>query len=228
MRIGVPKEFFCDYLHPEVASLFYDFIEILSSTGNMVVYDLDLHNTERYCKSWQDIRLAEAAQIHLKWLDTRADDHSHEVRQMLVRGTRISAVDYINSIRTVKEIRNEFLAVFSDRKLNAFVVPTTIIPAPRFDEETVSVGKNVVLETRQALLRNTIVFNSTGLPTINIPIGLTKDKMPIGAQIIGPPFKEEMVLSIAYSYECMNNSWINSHLTLLQSIKKIIDISLPL
>jgi aspartyl-tRNA(Asn)/glutamyl-tRNA(Gln) amidotransferase subunit A len=206
MRIGVPKEFFCDYLHPEVEGLFYDFIEILSSTGNIVVYDLDLHNTERYYKSWQDIRLAEAAEIHLKWLNTRADNYSHEVRQMLVQGTKISAVDYINSIRTVKEIRNEFLAVFSDRKLDAIVVPTTIISAPRFDEETVSVGKNVVLETRQALLRNTIVFNSTGLPTMNIPIGLTKDNMPIGAQIIGPPFKEEIILSIAYSYECMNNS----------------------
>jgi aspartyl-tRNA(Asn)/glutamyl-tRNA(Gln) amidotransferase subunit A len=206
MRIGVPKEFFCDYLHPEVEGLFYDFIEILSSTGNIVVYDLDLHNTERYYKSWQDIRLAEAAEIHLKWLNTRADNYSHEVRQMLVQGTKISAVDYINSIRTVKEIRNEFLAVFSDRKLDAIVVPTTIISAPRLDEETVSVGKNVVLETRQALLRNTIVFNSTGLPTMNIPIGLTKDNMPIGAQIIGPPFKEEIILSIAYSYECMNNS----------------------
>jgi aspartyl-tRNA(Asn)/glutamyl-tRNA(Gln) amidotransferase subunit A len=206
MRIGIPKEFFCDYLHPQVEGLFYDFIEILSSTGNIVVYDLDLHNTERYCKSWQDIRLAEAAEIHLKWLNTRADDYSHEVRQMLVQGTKISAVDYINSIRTVKEIRNEFLAVFSDRKLDAIVVPTTIISAPRFDEETVSEGKNVVLETRQALLRNTIVFNSTGLPTMNIPIGLTKDNMPIGVQIIGPPFKEEIILSIAYSYECMNNS----------------------
>jgi Asp-tRNA(Asn)/Glu-tRNA(Gln) amidotransferase A subunit family amidase len=30
--------------------------------------------------------------------------------------------------------------------------------------------------------------------------------MPVGAQIIGPPFNEDMILSIAYSYECMNNS----------------------
>lgn len=30
--------------------------------------------------------------------------------------------------------------------------------------------------------------------------------MPVGAQIIGPPFKEEIILSIAYNYEDMNNS----------------------
>jgi Asp-tRNA(Asn)/Glu-tRNA(Gln) amidotransferase A subunit family amidase len=30
--------------------------------------------------------------------------------------------------------------------------------------------------------------------------------MPVGAQIIGPPLKEEIILSIAYNYEGMNNS----------------------
>ena len=94
----------------------------------------------------------------------------------------------------------------NNSKIDVIITPITIIPAPRFDEETVSTGKNTVLETRQALLLNAIVFNSTGLPAIGIPVGLTTDNMPVGAHIIGPPFSEDMVLSIAYSYECMNNS----------------------
>jgi aspartyl-tRNA(Asn)/glutamyl-tRNA(Gln) amidotransferase subunit A len=98
------------------------------------------------------------------------------------------------------------LGTNNNSKIDAIITPTTIIPALRFDEETVSIGKNTVLETRQALLRNTIVFNGTGLPAISIPIGLTQYNMPVGAQIIGPPFREDTILSIAYSYECMNNS----------------------
>ena len=74
------------------------------------------------------------------------------------------------------------------------------------DQETVNIGDGTILQTREALLRNTIVFNSTGLPAISIPIGLTKDNMPVGAQIIGPPFKEEIILSIAYNYEDIINS----------------------
>ena len=170
-----------------------------------LVHDLNSHNTEKYYTSWRDIRLAEAAEIHLKWLNTRAYDYSDEVRDMLIQGTKISAVDYIRALRTVKEIRKEFLSILS-RNVDTIITPTTIIPALRFDEETVRIDKNTVLETRQALLRNTIVFNSTGLPAISIPIGLTKDNMPVGAQIIGPPFREDMVLSIAYNYECLNNS----------------------
>jgi Asp-tRNA(Asn)/Glu-tRNA(Gln) amidotransferase A subunit family amidase len=58
------------------------------------------------------------------------------------------------------------LGTNNNSKIDAIIIPTTIIPALRFDEETVSIGKNTVLETLQALLRNTIVFNGTGLPAI--------------------------------------------------------------
>ena len=100
--------------------------------------------------------------------------------------------------------------MFSGRKIDAIVVPTTIISAPSINDNVVSVGKNVVIETRQALLQNTIVFNSTGLPAISVPIGLTKEKMPVGVQIIGPPFREDIILSIAYCYEQKRSStWIH-------------------
>jgi hypothetical protein len=64
----------------------------------------------------------------------------------------------------------------------------------------------VLLHTSEALLRNTIIFNSTGLPAISIPIGLTKDNMPIGIQIIGAPFREDLILSIAYNCETIINN----------------------
>jgi aspartyl-tRNA(Asn)/glutamyl-tRNA(Gln) amidotransferase subunit A len=206
LRIGIQKKYFFDHVHPQVERVFYDFIETLGWAGSIVVYDLDLHNTEKYHRAWQEIRLAEASEIHSKWLNTRANDYSQEVRQMLVQGTKISAVDYISAVNTVRKLRKEFLSILN-HKVDAIIVPTTIIPAPRFDEEGVSIDMNTVVKTREALLRNTIVFNSTGLPAISIPIGLTtKDNMPVAAQIIGAPFKEETILSIAHNYEHTNNS----------------------
>ena len=46
----------------------------------------------------------------------------------------------------------------NNSKIDVIITPTTIIPAARFDEETVSTGKSTVLETRQALLRNTVAL----------------------------------------------------------------------
>jgi aspartyl-tRNA(Asn)/glutamyl-tRNA(Gln) amidotransferase subunit A len=114
-----------------------------------------------------------------------------------VQGKEISAVDYIQSLKAAGEIKSEILATMSNNEVDAIVVPTTIVAAPRISDSVVNVGNNVVVETRRALLQNTIVFNSTGLPAISIPIGLTKENMPVGVQIIGPPFREEIILSIA-------------------------------
>ena len=206
LRIAVPDEYFCDSLHSEIAGLFYEFVDFLRSMKTVVIDDIKLQDTEEYYESWRNIRLAEATNVHLNWINRRAEDYSPEVRKMLLEGKRISAADYIKSLRTVKEIKSEFLAMFSDRKIDAIVVPSTIVPAPRVVDNIVRVGKNVVLETRQALLRNTIVFNSTGLPAISIPIGFTNSNMPVGVQIVGPPFKEEIILSVAYCYEQISSS----------------------
>jgi aspartyl-tRNA(Asn)/glutamyl-tRNA(Gln) amidotransferase subunit A len=130
VRIGIPRESFFDYLYPEIQDLFYDFIETLRSNESIIVFDLDLHNTEKYFKSWRDIRLAEAAEIHLKWLNTgAAEGYSNEVRNMLIQG-RISAVDYIRALKTVKEIKKEFLSILgtnNNSKIDAIITPTTII-----------------------------------------------------------------------------------------------------
>jgi aspartyl-tRNA(Asn)/glutamyl-tRNA(Gln) amidotransferase subunit A len=206
VRIAVLKKYFCDNMHAEISDLFYSFVDFLRSLKTELIDDLNLQNTDNYYNSWRNIRLAEATNVHLSWLNSRPDDYSPEVKEMLVQGKRISAVDYIHSLKAVNKIKNEILAMMSNRKIDAIVVPTTIIAAPRISDSVVSVGDNIALETRQALLQNTILFNSTGLPAISIPIGVTKDNLPIGAQIIGPPFREEVILSIAYCYERIINS----------------------
>jgi aspartyl-tRNA(Asn)/glutamyl-tRNA(Gln) amidotransferase subunit A len=86
----------------------------------------------------------------------------------------------------------------------------SIIPAPLFNEQTVSIGSKTILQTREAL-RNTIGFNSTGLTAVSIPIGFTRNGLPIGGQIIGPPVKENLILSVAYSFERNIRRSINLH-----------------
>jgi aspartyl-tRNA(Asn)/glutamyl-tRNA(Gln) amidotransferase subunit A len=206
LRIGIPRKYFFDHISSEVESLFYNCIEILSSEGSVVLHDdLNLHNTEQYQRAWQKIRLAEASEIHIKWLKTRADDYSREVRQMLVQGAKVPAVDYISAANMMRKIRKEFLSILNS-KADVIMVPTTIVSAPKFDEEKITTAKDTTLQTREALLQNTILFNGIGLPAISIPIGLIKGKMPIAAQIIGPPFMDQTVMSVAYYYECRNDS----------------------
>lgn len=96
LRIAVLKKYFCDNMPPESADLFSRFVEFLRSIKVLVIDDLNLQNTEKYYSSWNNIRLPEATNVHLRWLNTRADDYSPEVKEMSVKGKGISAVDYIH------------------------------------------------------------------------------------------------------------------------------------
>ena len=51
------------------------------------------------------------------------------------------------------------------------------------------------------LLRNTRPVNVWGLPAISVPCGFTQSGLPIGLQIAGPPWREDIVLQLAYAYE---------------------------
>ena len=47
----------------------------------------------------------------------------------------------------------------------------------------------------------TVPLNLAGLPGISVPCGYSREKLPIGLQIIGKPLDEMTVLRAAYTYE---------------------------
>ena len=44
-------------------------------------------------------------------------------------------------------------------------------------------------------------LNLTGFPGVSVPVGLSNEGLPIGVQVIGRPFDDEMVLAVAESIE---------------------------
>ena len=200
--VGIPKEYFFDYLQPDVQSVFFEFVDTIKSM-DISVSDVHVGGADKIYESWRPLRLGESAEIHMKWLQNRPEDYGEDVRKMLMQGTEVTAVDYIRAQKFRKELRNEFVKVLQN--LDVLVMPTTPLTAPGFDEQTVVIGGKT-FPIYQALSRNTIGFNSTGLPAVNVPAGFSKDNMPVGIQIVGLPFKEEKILSLAYAYEERNDS----------------------
>ncbi len=44
-------------------------------------------------------------------------------------------------------------------------------------------------------------FNILGNPAAVVPVGFTADGLPVGVQVVGRPFEEELVISVAASIE---------------------------
>jgi aspartyl-tRNA(Asn)/glutamyl-tRNA(Gln) amidotransferase subunit A len=47
----------------------------------------------------------------------------------------------------------------------------------------------------------TISANLAGVPALSIPCGFSGDGLPIGLQLLAAPFKEDVLLRVAYAYE---------------------------
>jgi aspartyl-tRNA(Asn)/glutamyl-tRNA(Gln) amidotransferase subunit A len=47
----------------------------------------------------------------------------------------------------------------------------------------------------------TISTNLAGLPGLSLPCGLSRDGLPIGLQLIGPPLREATIFRAAHAYE---------------------------
>jgi aspartyl-tRNA(Asn)/glutamyl-tRNA(Gln) amidotransferase subunit A len=103
---------------------------------------------------------------------------------------------YIEGRREITQFRHDIRKVFLS--VDVLVTPTTPIPPRTILEAS---ADDPLANPRPPDLRNTLPFNTNGLPTISIPCGFTSTGLPIGLQISGPHGGEAVVLQLAHAYE---------------------------
>jgi len=89
------------------------------------------------------------------------------------------------------------------------VTPTTPVTAPRIDADTFTLdGEDYLVRGPGSgmVSRNTAPTNSTGLPAITVPCGFDQRGLPIGLQLIGRPYQEELLFQAAQAYEHVSPS----------------------
>jgi Asp-tRNA(Asn)/Glu-tRNA(Gln) amidotransferase A subunit family amidase len=112
-------------------------------------------------------------------------------------GENISAAEYIRHRRELEETRRNIERVFAD--VDVLVTPAVPIPAPSIAE--LKANPEALRPAELKLLRNTRPFNVWGLPAISVPCGFTRAGLPIGLQIAGSHWREDLVLRLAGAYE---------------------------
>jgi len=50
-------------------------------------------------------------------------------------------------------------------------------------------------------------LNLAGFPGAAVPVGMSREGLPIGVQIIGRPYEDELVLAVAEAIERGRGSW---------------------
>lgn len=198
LTVGVPTDsLFLDPIEPDVASAIRAAIEVLRGLGVRLI-DVSLPHAADIGAIQSTIILSEAAAFHAEWLRKQSADYSRPVATGLTQGAIIPAIDYVNAQRARRLVRTEVRTLF--QRVDALILPTVPIVAPRRGQSTTIIGTDEVQTTR-ALTRNVSPFNLLGLPALSIPCGFDAQELPIGLQIVGRPFDEELVLRIGHAYQ---------------------------
>lgn len=195
-----PREFFWEALDPGVERLVRAAIDRLEAQG-AEIREVSLPSLDWRHVPQSLIIHAEAAAYHREHLRTRAEEYGAGVRLRLAQGLFVNDGDYLDAQRARKLVCREFRQVM--QQVDALVTPAVPIPAPRIGAGAVIAG-NVEAHPQYFLVRNTGVFNLTGLPAVSVPCGLTEG-LPAGLQIAGGPWEEDTVLRLAQACERAQN-----------------------
>ncbi|NHN39683.1 Asp-tRNA(Asn)/Glu-tRNA(Gln) amidotransferase subunit GatA [Pseudomaricurvus alcaniphilus] len=215
LKIGVPKEYFGEGLHPEVAAHVQAAIAEYQKLGASV-REISLPHTHLAVPAYYVIAPAECS-ANLSRFDgvrygyrcedpkdlddlyrrSRGEAFGDEVkRRILVGAYALSAGYYDAYYRKAQQVRRlikqDFVEAFTE--VDVIMGPTATAPAFEFGAK----GNDPVAMYLEDIY--TIATNLAGLPGLSIPCGLVDNK-PVGLQLIGNYFAEAELLNAAHQFQ---------------------------
>jgi len=216
LKLGLPREYMIGGLDPEVKAAVDAAVKHYAALGAEIV-DISLPHTDYAVATYYIIATAEAS-ANLARFDgirygrrvdgadplelytrTRGAGFGAEVKRRIILGTYVLSSGYYDAyylraqkVRTL--IRNDFLKAFAT--VDAIVTPTAPTAAFKIGEKS---GDPLQMYLSDIF---TISCNLAGICGLSLPCGFTAaPKLPVGLQLLGPPFGEATLLKLAHAYE---------------------------
>jgi aspartyl-tRNA(Asn)/glutamyl-tRNA(Gln) amidotransferase subunit A len=189
LRIGVPRDYFFASLHPEVEAAVGQALAIVSKL-TAGVQDVVIRVRPDVNAA---VMSAEGFAFHAARVRETPQLFQPPVLGRLRGGAAVETTTYIERRRELDEMRRAAPELFA--RVDLLVTPTVpVLPVPIAEARDDDAGTAV-------FARNTRPLNAYGLPAVSVPCGFAGNGLPIGLQIVGPPWGEESVLRLAHAYE---------------------------
>lgn len=216
LTIGIAREYFGEGLDTEVEQAVRDALEVYRKLG-ATIKEVSLPHSKYAVATYYIVATAEASSnlarydgvhygyrckkfdsmIHM-YSRTRGEGFGAEVKRRIMLGTYVLSrgyyeAYYLKALKVRRLIKDDFDKAFAE--CDVVAGPTS--PTPAF-----KIGEKVANPLAMYLSDiYTISCNLAGIAGISIPCGFTKSGLPIGLQLLAPPFAEERLLRIARMYE---------------------------
>ncbi|MBI3522047.1 MAG: amidase [Chloroflexi bacterium] len=146
---------------------------------------------------------AEAGSIFAELIESDRFEELRDAKQKagLRQGLEIKARDYLKAMRLRVSVHEAFRRIFDDCDLllsAGRTVTATPLTQP-LDLPPTAGGANAPKPVGNAAL--IAAGNLAGLPAIFFPCGFGTDGLPVGLQLVGPPFSEGLLVAAASAYQ---------------------------
>lgn len=216
MKIGIPREYFIEGMDPEVDKAVRDAVKTLEGLGAEVkevtlphtAYAVATYyilatseassNLARYDGVKYGVRAEGAKDLLDMYMKSRSRGFGPEVKRRIMLGTYALSAGYYDAYyKKGQQARTLIKRDFDEAFTSVDVIATPTAPTAAF-----KIGEKSA-DPLQMYLSDifTISVNLAGIPGISIPCGFTKNKLPIGLQLLGRHFDEESVLHASFAYE---------------------------
>jgi AtzE family amidohydrolase len=155
-----------------------------------------LPNAQRARAAAFVLTCASGGNLHLESLRANADAFDPATRDRLLAGTLIPANAVLQAQRCRTQFRAEVMQAFARHPL--LIAPATPCSATLLGQPTIHVGGHD-RPTRPNLGLLTQPLSCIGLPIVAVPV--QNRAMPIGVQLIAPPWREDLALRAAAQLE---------------------------
>jgi len=219
MRIGIPKEYFEDGLDDRIRKSIEEAIGVLKQNGaqvkecsipfikysTAVYYVIASAEVSSNLARFDGIRFGYRSKNFKDYRDlyfkSRSEALGMEVKRRIMLGTYMLSKGYYDeyyakALKVRNLIENQFQEVM--KEFDALIAPTSPTTAFKIGEK-----KKDALSMYLSDIY-VIPANISGIPAVTVPCGMV-DGLPVGFQIMGNYYREDVLFNIAYSFEQSTN-----------------------
>jgi aspartyl-tRNA(Asn)/glutamyl-tRNA(Gln) amidotransferase subunit A len=201
LKIGIPKEFVEEGLNKDVKTAVEDFADFLRRVGHEII-EVSLPSTKYAISIYYIIQPAEVSSNLGRYDGIRyGNNRSHfgmESKRRIMLGTFVLSSGYYDAYYNkamkarsliIKEVEKAF------DKVDLLLAPVSPSPPFKLGTKTSDPLEMYLTDIFAA------TANLTGIPSLALPTGFTNKGLPLGVQLMGPRFSEEMLFEIGKSYQ---------------------------
>jgi aspartyl-tRNA(Asn)/glutamyl-tRNA(Gln) amidotransferase subunit A len=217
IKVGIPREYTAtEGMDPEVLNAVDNAVQIIEDMGAEKI-EVSLPHTEyavavyyviapseassnlaRYDGVKYGVRDKEQNELIKMYHRTRSRGFGPEVQRRIIIGTYCLSAGYYDAYYgKASQVRSLIIEDFKKAFEQCDVILCPVAPTPAF-----KIGEKVDDPLTMYLTDIfTLSANLAGIPGMSVPCGFSKQGLPIGLQLMGKHFDEEMLFKVAYNFE---------------------------